>query len=442
MAEHEYESSVRIPLKRRHYDQIIETIVPSENYVIMYFPKNIRMSKNRMQCKKVQKETKILFCREFENRILMFPLTRRHAIEYSASVPQDISEVETFVYRSIIFDEETPDSYHLRMACECVVTKYEGAHYQFTAEIEYLPSAFHYFSIIKMLEEILISSVLHKVGAFVEDIKSEDIFGFDNPVMIVHVCSRKFSMFNETYSHGSRNNEVCLFKYDGFKGRLYYHNGQTFYYDDLHNFLVCENSFFSFAENVVFQIELLAEQKYLVVTDIIGAYCGGIDNENLYMPEPLDVLVLFDAIVRLHIPNKKPPTIILGDLGTYTLMFQKPLSSSYSETSLPYDGHLVIRNNIIFKLKLPTLDARSVNGYLHIDAMAESLNEQYFDFLENGYIYEICSIRTAAHQPLEQMTFTVLRLRFDRPFSSTREEYEHFLKELIYMRKHLKPLAK
>lgn len=420
----EFESSITLPIPRRIYKKILENFEHLGNYSIFYFANGSRMSNQSIQYKQVKKRTNVLKIIILEDKFLFLPLVRKSAIEYSVGLPQPISTVETAIDRIIIF-ENTTNIYKVRISAECVLTKNNGQYYQITAEIEYAHNISYYYNSIKAAEDYLLSIFMKKLKVYVENIKTEHVFCFSNPKLISHVPSRKFNSFFKDYTKSKL--EVKVHKFDGYKGRFYIQNKVMYIYDDLHTNIVSSFKEFNGFENIFFQIEIL--KGHVVITDVLGGYINdNITSHSLYMPEPLDVILFFMQLKKFGI---FPDNVVvdLKELGMCNAIVQYPIGSSTKESELPFDGYLIIKEDKIFKFKIPTIDVRIKNGYIQIDDKPESISPQIYPNYDNNKIYEIAAEKNKNNS----ITFKVLRERLDRHYTSTAKEVSDFFQEINFI---------
>lgn len=434
-AEKEFESTVTLSIPKKIYDEILNDLPVIEKYTIFYFQNGSRMSKDKIQMKKVHKRTNILKILTIDDNFLFLPFTRKYSLEHESAVPQNLSTIETAILRSVIYYQKEDGIHIIRISVECVSTT-SGIMHQITAEIEYQESTWYYYTSLMAAENLLLDIIKVKIGAYIKNIRSEDTFKFKDMSNIVHVPSRRFNMFHKTYSDSK--NEIKTYKFDGYKGRMYIKNKQLFFYDDLHNMGSTTCEALSFVENIFFQIEVM-KSGYLIITDVLGGYTGNnVTNESLYMPEPLTVLLFFINL-RKHWKAQgivEPIPIIFGK-QTFKMFTQYPVLANTpvpDQSILPFDGYIITKEDKIFKLKVPTVDVRVKNGYLYIDSIIASISAQKFNNFANNKIFEISPNRCTNNSETE---FIILRQRNDKNVTSTPNEYDSFTKELQYMLKNM-----
>lgn len=437
----EYESSTTLHIRRRTFDQLLVEYPPIKSYSIFYFINGTRKSDDRIEYKINKKRFNLIHILYKDGNILMLPYVRRYAEEIETTVPQNLNEIESVIMRHVIFEEKT-ESYSLRIAVEYKNCDF-GVTHQITAEVEYGKSIFYYHESVKLLERIMFNHIGRIFSKVLPMLTTGSIYEFENPRNICNVPSRIFNMFSTSYSNNKM--EIKSYKWDGYKGRIYIHNKILYYYDDMHNVIQTACRHLEEFENIFFQIEVL--DGVIIITDVLGGYIGNaLSNQNLYMPEPLDVILFFHSLRKRWEVNKMPEPfeLDLKTMGKFQVRTQYHLtktSPTPEDLNLPNDGKIITTPNKIFKFKPPTLDVRMVNGALHIDHVVASISPQTFktgngtDAVINNAIYEITPLPQSTHGGIQ---YEILKRRFDRNFTSTVKQWKSFLEEIKFFNAHSK----
>lgn len=436
----EFESSTSIPITHRIYTQQLEKYPDyKEKYSIFYFKNGTRKSSNRIEYKKTNKRNNLINFTYYKDKVVMLPLIRKSADEIQTMVPQVLSEMQSLVYRTVVYCEEEA-AYKLRIALEYRAAETAGVTYFITGEVEYDQSIAYYQEAVKPMERIMFAKLVELFGDIIITRTSEKLFVFPKPSYICNVPSRVFTMFNTGYA--SSKQEVKSYKWDGHKGRFYIQNGIMYFYDDLHNTVQTTCPALNAFENIFFQVEVM--QKVFIITDVLGGYIGSEPvPKNLYMPEPLEVLRFFNFMRQTWSTAgiEEPIDIDMKHLGKFTFRTQFHLTKTSPKAktlNLPFDGFIVTSASRIFKFKMPTIDARMINGVLHIDGAAASISSQQFkstpdNEIKNNAIYEIAPNITNNDKTYN---FTILKLRYDRSFTSTVSQFTNFMNEINFFREH------
>lgn len=460
----EFESSIQIAILKSLYDRIRSKYNHvGEMSLVVHYPDGCRIAHHRCQRKVVVHKTNVLKIHVDKNKpaqqALFLCLTRKHSKEYPAPVPQNASMAPNLIITRTILYETQCKNYNIRIAIEChAPSNNKSGTYFLASEIEY-DELYYNNSYVKLprMESILIDKLLELYGDEIYSIDFSLNFCKISMPNMIHIPSRKFSNLT-TYS--KNDSEMYTYKYDGHKGKLVLDAGSNKgkFYDDLHN--MCEVTYPSeleFLAGIILQVEIMRPYKLLeettqtpslelieyckyptlFIVDIIGIYRGNTQRSNLFVPEPANVLELFE---HLNFNCKRPFNLVqLGDLGTYKLLTQYPLRCQYTELNRYIemqnreytDGMLIIKGNRIYKHKIPTIDVRALKGYLYLDDSVGSICKGVYENLIEGAIYEVAPFNKK---------FAILRRRLDRVYTSTKEEFEQFKEDVDFKRKHAPPI--
>ncbi|UBZ25575.1 LEF-4 [Crangon crangon nudivirus] len=435
----ENESSITLPLHKYLYDTFLKNYADQkDNYqVIFYFSNGSRISNNLCQYKTVTSRSnilKLLLVDPACKRTLMLPLSRTQAKEYPVIIPEDVKPT-TVIYRTVLITENHRD-WNLRVAVEAVHADMKGTHYQLTSEIEYDETGSKCYQLLLDYENILTNKLMQVIGQeHIEDFPTEAIFNFFAPNQLVHVTSRKFTPIHKLPINKNVK-ELRSYKYNGYKGRFYVQNGTLYFYDDMHNmFDVPAQSLVNVPQNIFYQVEIM-ENNMLVIVDIIGGYITTpINSENLYMPQPIDVLLYFKH--NAHFPPT-PFDLNLGLMGNYKVILQLPLHKKDTaclttpKDKLPTDGLILTKEDKIYKYKIPTIDVMAISGYIHLDCSVSSISDKKYNGLRDKCIYEV-----APNMHANEISYIILKLRKDRQHTATAKEYNDFLNEWSWWVKYL-----
>ncbi|QLI62453.1 LEF-4 [Dikerogammarus haemobaphes nudivirus] len=437
----EYESSTVIPISRRVFDTLLNESTIVTDYSIFYFKNGVRKTNDKIQLKTTLRRLNVMQIVNYKDRFTFLPIVRSSAQEIPALIPQQKYEISTVIKRFVVHQEDYKE-YKIRIALEYRSTEIVGSTHHITAEVEYDDAVFHYHEAIKPVETILFKTLMSKFGDVIIKIPTNEIFTYKNMENIFNVPSRVFSSFSNGYSISKI--EVKTYKWDGYKGRFFIQNKQMYFCDDLHNMScgVCPE--LEEFENIFFQVEII--ENNLIITDVLGGYIGNETTaKNLYMPEPLDVLLFFHNLrlkcMKMNIVE--PFSLDLKDLAVFSVRTQFHLqnnSPTAKSLNLPHDGYLITTPNRIYKFKIPTLDVRAINGALHINRKFGAISPQIFRD-SNGQllgqtsqadIYEIAPNLTSSST--NSMQFVILKKRYDRKSTSTPTQLTMFLNEIEYLK--------
>lgn len=439
----EYESSFYIIISQHIYKELLMKNPSLSTEMILYYLGGTRISGDKVQYKAECDKSHLLkyYCStNIHNPIHFFPMTRKHCQEYTVMMPQDISKIERVIVRhNIAIEQKKKDYITIRISLERCFGS-EGGHYALTGEIEYSKKIYNNYTRLNECETILLQRLMQITGECLNQLDSNSRFDLPSQEILFKAPCRKFSTFKEkeTYSRGHPNNSCILYKFDGHKGRiLIIGNGCILYFDDLNNLQSIQSNVLSFASRIIFQIEFVRGNMVsniynaMIIVDIIGAYIGN----QLYVPEPMDVINFFELINTYNL-IKKNLFICLPIQGMVKVFTQYKLKENTPNSLYQYDGYIVINDFNIFKFKSPTIDALLLNGYLHLEDRKDALSNQTFPHLEENKIYEIGpEIGTSLDQTF--IKYVIYRKRKDRTYSSTSAHYDSFIEDIKFFRRYM-----
>ncbi|UVX94942.1 LEF-4 [Callinectes sapidus nudivirus] len=401
------------------HDNVIEN-----EYLIIYFTNNIRMSNDEIQLKVIQRQKTISKLLNYNNKMYFIPFTRTEAIECNAALPE-LSEVTTIIHRKVIFSENTSE-YNIRIALE-VSTDKRGRSYTLTGEVEYGQNSAHYYYQNKKIEDQFFQVFSERCMYYLEDLKSKDVFQF-SPNHIMGYGSRVFRPLKESCS--ITDEEKISFKFDGYKCKVAVKDGVLTFYDPKHNYFSGYCPALNAFENVVFQGEILGTSDMYLV-DILGGFVN--KKHKLYMPEPLEVFEFFKWFREYinEIGLSEPFKLVLvnpdGSKKIFNVRTQFVIDGEHTTTPFPTDGFIVTIRSSVIKFKIPTLEVVIEGGYMKVGDMVAPITDQVFPELLEGVIYEV--------QQQPDRTYKVLKIRYDKQVPSTEKEYRESLEELEFLRK-------
>lgn len=448
----EFESSLRLPLHRTLFDAIQRKhgFVRKEN--VVHYSNGIRISNYRVQQKIVNVQCSVLkiflsSVSSAENKAsgvnlpshknaLFLPMIRKKATEFPSHLPQNLCDISLFIVRFILHESREKNNCTVRIAVEKHLSQSDGGgNYAFTAEVEYSESTSKIYKRLYLTEAFLLNKIFEQYGPEIRQVDFELVYSSVDASDMLGVPSRKFSHFTEERAYACTsdpNCEIIMHKFDGYKARFINNGSHILFYDDLHNMITLNSSFFDFAPKIIFQCEIMKRISEdcvpsMILTDVIGAYV----QNTLFMSEPYEALKLFQ---RIDVKTK-PIHLVVGHLGIYRLKTQYRIQNLHAKCDEATDGYLLINGNRLFKYKIPTVDVRYVDGFLHLDGTKKEICNKSFTECNldgkpasyiNGAIYEIA--------PNGVDNFTILRRRFDRIYTSSISQFEQFLQDTAYFR--------
>lgn len=423
----EYESTIKISISCSDYETIKAQYPDKQTTFVIYF-ENYRISNLRKEIK-VRKHT-IYELYFFKNKFI--PCKHTIASEQRIDYPVNLQKTKSIVKRTILFEEyDTDNNDNVRIAIE-VQTFELKIEYYLCVEIEFINKKTFYENIhSKNLGQRMCELCYLYINQIFDNLKIKcDEFDASK---FGKITSRKFADI-QTFNPHSNKEYILKAKYDGVKGKfcnnLYFIDTieqtiQTNYGIDMD----CDNNTkfpnqgritklpeqFDKFKNVIFQIEFM-ESGNIIVTDIIGIYI----NDILYSPNPNTVLTAFSEI------NIQCGANIQLENCTFPLYTQKELPSGFSPTDIidKYDGFIITWLNNEYKFKTPTCDVRMKNTKLFLDSSKVPISYDTFSNFEDDVIYEIVKKPEA---------FVILRRRPDRLYTSSRNEFNTFLKNSAFM---------
>ena len=438
----EYESSIYIKIPHSFYEDLLKKIPPQQIQMILYFINGVRLANHRIQYKILLSKTCILkfyHTHDSKNPVLFLPLTRKHSQEFTVMMPQDISKIETVIVRHIIMSDKLPKNYTLRISLErCFGVN--GGHYALNAEIEYDKKYYNNYTALSGVENVLMNKLKEILNMNDDFVKLDTNARFLVPSQetLFKVPSRTFSNFTEFGYFSIQRKQCVMYKFDGYKGKLAYRgDGNILYFDDLVQIQCTQSSLLSFASRIIFQVEVMKGDENsnvnnaMILVDVLGGYIGN----QLYMPEPMDVIDFFEKINQSKLI--KPTSLMyLPKQGWVSVFTQYRITEKTLNPKYKFDGTIIINDYNIFKFKVPTIEALLLNGYLFLQDRIEALSTQTFldPKLEQEKIYEIALERGSSLDP-NNISFEILRKRKDRVFPSNTLQYEDFLNNIKFMRR-------
>lgn len=414
----EYETSLRVPLKTAIYEELMQSYMRLDTYMIFYYDDNIRMSKDKFQSKKVRRRKNLLKILYYDNEVYMFPYSRTESNECPAACPAT-NNVNVIIRRNVIVDEDLTNNARMRVALEERVDV-GGMIYELTAEVEYDQVSFYNYTENKIVEDIFFGKFVDMFMFNLRHIKTKDLL-MCNPLDLTNYGSRDFKELNKMYTS---MREIIVHKLDGYKCKFCIKNGKVSYLDARQNFCNGVCPFLNGFEHVVFQGEVISEEV-IVITDVIGGFVRGND---LHMPQPLEIYPFFDWIRSVNETDSFDMVLYNRPTVMFKVYLQTVVDPS-AENLSPFktDGYIIIQNANIFKFKIPTLDVIVENGYLKVTGRVEPITDEQFTNLKENYIYEV--------QQNKDGTYFIVRLRFDRNIPCDNQQFEAYLTELEFMRK-------
>ncbi|UBZ25671.1 LEF-4 [Carcinus maenas nudivirus] len=424
----EYETSINMQISKTIYSKLLNDSNIEESYLIIYFSDNIRMSKDRVESKIIQKCKAFMKIIYYNDDVYMIPYTRTESIECSSALP-NLQEAKTFIHRKIINKFKLSGKYDMRIALEERCDS-QGSSYALTSEVEYNQLDFRYYAYNKAIEDEFFANFVDVCMYYIEDIKLTDIFKFD-PNNIMNYGSRVFQPLNSTYTTPQK--EKFVHKFDGYKCKIGIRKGVVIFYDAKHNYRSGYCTALNKFENVVFQAEILGDS--LVIVDILGGFKNN-NRKNLHMPQPLEVLEFFKWFRDCELPRlslKEPFDLVLTNQGHQKKIFKVYTQyevdpTNITPTQFPTDGYIIFERGNLHKYKIPTIDVVVECGYLKVSGKLQPITDQLFTKLDENVVYEV-------QQKPDGCSYKIMKIRYDKQTPSTAEEYAEYIKELEFFRK-------
>lgn len=398
----EWESSIKIYIKKKQFDDLLKKINIIATDSIIYFTDNTRLA-HRLYQKKILKKKEYILLYHKKN---FFPIKR--SISEEDLLPRPNMEslvVKNAISRNILYQ----DSF-VRVNLDVERTDI-GNKYCLCSEIEYEEDSS--YSTIRLQETKLVSFFFK----FLQEKNLINLLTLDNLTTndIFESVPNKMSMW---YNLQKNEKKYWAYKWNGVKAKMCSSDfgKKITLWEDIKNIIEiqCTELYkrLPFLNNLCIQLEHVND--YYVLTEILSAKF----NSRFYMIEPLTNIKLlylikkkWDDSIEL-LPNKR---LYVQEY------FDTEIPNSYDESK--FDGFIVIQNEKILKYKIPTIDMKCIKGNLY----SVSSKKFTLDFEGiSGKIYEVSS------------TFKVLRLRKDRISSGSDKEYEEFVKGCIYFNKYCK----
>ncbi|ABO45429.1 late expression factor 4 [Gryllus bimaculatus nudivirus] len=398
----EWESSIKIYINKKQFDDLLKKINIIATDSIIYFTDNTRLA-HRLYQKKILKKKEYILLYHKKN---FFPIKR--SISEEDLLPRPNMEslvIKNAISRNILYQ----DSF-VRINLDVERTDI-GNKYCLCSEIEYEEDSS--YSTIRLQETKLVSFFLK----FLKEKNLINLLTLDNLTTndIFESVPNKMSMW---YNLQKNEKKYWAYKWNGVKAKMCSSDfgKKITLWEDIKNIIEiqCTELYkrLPFLNNLCIQLEHVND--YYVLTEILSAKF----NSRFYMIEPLTNIKLlylikkkWDDSIEL-LPNKR---LYIQEY------FDTEIPNSYDESK--FDGFIVIQNEKILKYKIPTIDMKCIKGTLY----SVSSKKFTLDFEGiPGKIYEVSS------------TFKVLRLRKDRISSGSDKEYEEFVKGCIYFNKYCK----
>lgn len=322
----EYESTITIYIDESTFNECI-----GQNDVIFIFDDKTRLSQREYQYKIANEKTYIL---SFYNDFL-FPIKRTKSIETRKKI--DSLYVEKTVYRKIIYNED-----NIRIALNKTEADY-GVHFTCSGEIEYKENDL--YSTICEYEKKL-TQLMSKWYKFVkfDKLTNESLFSCCTPKIQSWICVDFEDSFNWAY------------KWNGVKAKMLYNDNYITLAPDANNIEIInfKCDFLKEFEYICFQVEIT--DIYIVIVELISITYKNI----VYSMEP-NSNVKFLKFLNKRLNNRE------YTINNKRLIVQQyydnrenPLPKDFSD--LLYDGLLINQNNMLFKVKLPTLDVKYIGS--------------------------------------------------------------------------------
>lgn len=396
----EWESSIKIYMRKEQFDNLLQKLTVIAKDVIIYFTDNTRLA-HRMYQKKTLKKKEFILLYYKKN---FFPV--RRSISEEVLLPKP--DFENLVIKNAIIRKILYSDNFVRINLDIEITDI-GNKYCLCSEMEYEENSS--YSTICEKEKILMSFFFNFLKRnnlvsellVLDDLTTNDIF---------ESVPNKMKMW---YNLQKNEKKYWAYKWNGVKAKMCSSNfgKKIILWEDIKNIIEiqCIELYkqFPFLNNLCIQLEHV--NGYYVLTEILSAKF----NSKFYMIEPLTNIKLLAMIKKKYSPIELFPNKQLF-IQEY---FDSEIPNSYDESK--FDGFIVIQNEKIVKYKMPTIDMKCLKGNVY------AVNTKKFRLdIEGipGSIYEVSS------------TFKVLRLRKDRISSGSEKEYEEFIKGCIYFNKY------
>lgn len=426
---YEYESSFSIKISQEWFEILKQVYRMEKVKILWYYDDETRFTDSMFQKKKPLKPpTRVL---KLLSKNIFIPMSRTTSVEILTPVNLDFGSITAFISRyTFVHYNKT-----IRFCLESRATAHGGSFY-LCGEIEYEKEIFHNYELLMKEENTLMNLVEQKFGHYLAVMVSEEKSYYEKnftriePERMSSIPSRRFSKFYQEKPLLVGNLVAIVYKFDGFKARMYCGaRNQIYYLDDMKVLGQIDCSLFNTTPFLIYQMEIMT--NHVIITDVIGTYVGN----QLYATEPLDTFRHFDYLKSfaigktLDVPHWGSLTILLQNKIDWTVNQELPTKEEMS-IPLPFDGYIVISCNKIYKYKIPTIDVEMKNGSLFLRNATNALSIDVFKVdveNENG-IYEICP---------HKKSYKILRKRFDRDFASTEEDFIEFEKEREYFQQYL-----
>lgn len=400
----EHEIYVRYPISEENFNKYTATFnQPSE--IILRYPNNVRIIQHvesnefKFELKEHKRQTQHIFLvpRTIDNRIIPVPFHKTSSTEISldpttldTSFLLNFDNATSIVFRYIISYQKSRNiriAYELELGRRKVDDLKNG--FFFHAEMEYDPTISHdKFSENRW--DFFNIDIYDYINAH---------FGVDNSDFVqklfvqreinelTYINHRTFAPFHMLRAFLQQTNKLVLkYKWDGYRLKIFKNNNQYMYIDDSRKIRQCHKSVIPVIEmiftrfisdHLILQFEIVESNQTVVLVDIIGAYIY--NNDSIFMPFTENVLEIFDTDEFKYLDNT--PITIPGVCENYIFLVQKPLTTNMTLSLenlwnlAPHtDGLLILINDMEFKFKIPTIEARFNRPYFYIDGIPDKIS--------------------------------------------------------------------
>lgn len=327
----ENESSIKIFINKETFEKYKGKID-----LICIFQNGCRLSERNYE-KKETIEERLIFS-SYEKYLV--PIKRTKSIEYSTTITNTLIIKTT--YRKIIYQES-----NFRISLNKIESN-DGIYYTCAGETEYDENE-SYENVLKF--EYFLMHLMKEWLQFIvyDTLSNESIYMFFSPKIQPII----FANFKDSF--------YWAYKWNGIKGKLLNLNDKFILAPDLQDIQIIDfpHKIFKNFKNVCIQVELLDD--YIIIVELLGAMY----DKKIYSTEPNSNMKFLNELINL-IGNEKifiDVKDINQNIVRRELLIQKYYNSN--ENELPetinnnfYDGFIINKENISYKIKLPTFDAK------------------------------------------------------------------------------------
>lgn len=386
----EYESSIVIPVSEEDFLEAKSNPNKVGSGTIFLNPDGRRIHYNRRCERKVIVDSKNLIG-FFENKL--FPIKRTKATETLAKL-FPVTSIEKVVHRIVVSEETLFTNLKLRVcynheACSL------GVKYNVAYEIEYEENSSH--DEIVEYEKQLMAKILE--GKHYDDIKLEPL-SVNDMFACVGTKVQLWNCFNPKQPF------VFAYKWNGVKAKLVITKDKSFsggfrtrLWKDCHDVILCDTTTsgdISFLQDLCMSVEVMDDK--IVIFEFIGL----LFEKTLYRAEPKTNA---EAVTNLVLPDD----LMINGLKVQSQKFYPGVKKFPPFDRDQHDGHIVVQNNDIMKMKLAMLDAKCIAPNM-FEAGLSTIYHVDFPEAEVGEIYEL------------DKDPGVHRNRYDRFFKGTEED--------------------